>query len=95
MPLKLTPAKEDWNQPPSAEQSPVDQTAFRDVYQLSVAFSVQMEAFITAAAAFDTSTSSPSTDFIKQWKLQFEKCLAQFKEVDEGQEGSDASGGVE
>jgi len=81
MPLRLTPATDDWDQPPSAEQSPVDVHHFQDVYDMSVDVAAQMTSFIKAATAHVAEAEhSRSRTFIQEWKEAFEQCLNKFKE---------------
>jgi hypothetical protein len=80
-----------WHQPPSAEQSPVDVEKYKDVYELSVAVTGQMEAFLQAATAHLMHTDpSPSKEFIEKWRAAFEECLQTFR-VDETDYEEDAS----
>jgi hypothetical protein len=94
MSLKLTPATKDWDQPTSAEQSPVEPATYQDVYHMSVSISTKVEEFIQAAAAFlREPAQSDSASFIRRWKESFEECLSEFKEIGDGSErDSDGAG---
>ncbi|RYN29023.1 hypothetical protein AA0113_g5898 [Alternaria arborescens] len=79
--LRLTPATDDWDQPPSAEQSPVDLHRFHDVYDMSVAATARMTSFIKAATAhLAEAEASRSTMFVEEWKQLFEQFLDRYKQ---------------